>query len=62
MGMLLWNLVYMPPDEEVLFMEAFGINVGYLVLQMICLIIIPLLLIVGLVVYLAKRNQANKED
>ncbi len=40
-------------------MEALGINVGYLILQVIIIGVIPLLIAVGLAVYLIRKNRSG---
>lgn len=45
--------------EATLVMEALGINVGYLILQVICFIIIPILIVGGFVIYLVRKNQSK---
>jgi hypothetical protein len=45
--------------EAALFMEALEINVGYLILQVICFIIVPILIVGGFVIYLIRKNQSK---
>ncbi len=40
-------------------MEALGINVGYLILQVIIIGVIPLLIAVGLAVYLIRKDRSG---
>ncbi|MBE2220935.1 MAG: hypothetical protein IAF02_05315 [Anaerolineae bacterium] len=37
-------------------MEAYGINMGYLLIQLFCLVVIPLLILGSVVYWLIKRN------
>lgn len=40
-------------------MEALGINVGYLVMQVIIILVIPLLIAVGVAVFLIKKGRSG---
>jgi hypothetical protein len=42
--------------------EAVGINVGYLLIQLFCLFVIPALIIGGVVYWLIRRNSLNQDD
>ena len=45
--------------EAIHFMEALGINVGYLILQVICFVILPILIVGGFVIYLIGKDQSK---
>ncbi len=43
-------------------MEALGINVGYLMLQVFCIIVLPLLIVMGIVYWLIQKSSLKKAD
>ncbi len=43
-------------------MEAVGINVGYLLIQLFCLFVVPALILGGVVYWLIKRSSLNQSD
>ncbi len=42
-------------------MEALGINIGYLLLQIMCIGVIPVLLAGGFAIYLIRKNRSDSE-
>ena len=43
-------------------MEAVGVNVGYLLIQLFCLVVIPVLILASVVYWLIKRNPFKQND
>ena len=43
-------------------MEAIGINIGYLILQLALFGLFILILVGGVILYRRRRNQSNKTD
>ena len=41
-------------------MEALGINVGYLIMQVLCIGVVPILIIVGFAVYLIRKGRSSE--
>ena len=43
-------------------MEAVGINIGYLLVEIFCLFIIPVLILGGVIYWLIKRNSLKQDE
>jgi hypothetical protein len=43
-------------------MEAVGINVGYLLIEVFCLFVIPVLILGGVIYWLIKRNSLKQDE
>jgi hypothetical protein len=43
-------------------MEAIGINLSYLLIQLFCLFVIPVLILGGVIYWLIKRNSLKQDE